>query len=416
MDRHIVCFAVPSLEISLARLTDPLLRQRPVGVAPLHHPRALLHEVSLEAQREGVRTGMAVHQAARLCPNLRILPSQPSRLLHAQQALFNVMERYAPVWEPVQAGSFLLDLTGTGRLFGPACETASRIQRDVFQEYRLDGVLGIGSNKLIAQTAAMLVQPAQLYEVRHGSERDFMASLSVETFPLLNRPQTKQVLERLKDLNLRTFGEVADIPMAALEAVLGKWAAPLLRWAQGIDSSPVMPPPTRPHVELSHVLEPNEIDEQAVMDILSTLLEQLCRMLRRRHRVCHGLSLTLRYSDHTDAVRHERIEPGSYWEHDLQPLLGRLLQRCFRRRIRIRTVTLAATRLLPPAEQCPLFEPSLESACRRRRQQLSLALDCLRDRYGEHIIRYGRRTTTIEQATTPTADTRRPIVDGSDRA
>ena len=390
MDRHIVCFAVPSLEISLARLTDPLLRQRPIGIAPLNQPRALLQEVSPEAHGEGVRAGMPVHHAIKLCPGLRILASYPSRLSRAQHALFDVMERYAPAWEPVHAGTFFLDLTGTTRLFGPACDTAARVQRDVFRQYHLNGVLGIGSNKLIAQTAATLIQPAELYEVRQGSERDFMASFALETFPLLNQPHTKQVLERLKDLNLRTFGDVADIPSPALEAVFGKWAVPLLRWAQGIDSSPVLPPPARPRVEVSHILEPHEIDEKSVRNVLAALIEQLCRMLRRRHRVCHDLALTLRYSDHTDILRHEQVDPGSYWEQDLMLPASRLLRRCFRRRIRVRSVTLSATRLLPPAEQCSLFESPLESAHRTRGQQLSLALDRLRERYGNHIIRYGR--------------------------
>ncbi len=392
MDRYIVCFAVPSLEISLARLTDPLLRQRPVGIASLNQPRALLHEVSPEARSEGVHEGMPIRHAMRLCPGLHILISHPSRLAQAQQALFDIMERYAPAWEPMRAGSFFLDLTGTTRLLGPPCDTASRIQRDVFRQHHLDGVLGIGSNKLIARTAATLVQPAELYQVRQGSEQDFMASFSLEAFPLLKQPRMEPVRERLRDLNLRTFGDVANVPAAALEAVFGKWTGPLLRWAQGIDSSPVLPPPARPRVELSHILEPNEIDEQAVKHILFTLLEQLCRILRRRQHACHELTLTLRYSDHTDVMRQERLEPGSYWEQDLAPAAGKLLKRCFTRRIRIEIMMLAATRLLPAAEQCSLFEPALESARRARGQRLSLALDRLRERYGNRIIRYGRTT------------------------
>jgi DNA polymerase-4 len=389
MDRHIVCFAVPSLEISLARLSDSLLRHKPIGIAPLNQPRSLC-EVSSEARSEGVQVGMSVHHAIKLCPDLQILPSCPSRLSQAQHALFEAMERYAPAWEPVRAGSFFLDLSGTTRLFGPACDTASRIQRDVFHRHHLDGVLGIGSNKLIAHTAATLLQPAELYEVRPGSERAFMASFPLKAFSALSRPHMKQVLERIKDLNLRTFGDVADMPAEALEAVFGHWAVPLLRWAQGIDSSPVLPPPARRRIELSQVLEPNELDENTVRNALWALVEQLCRLLRCRQRVCHGLTLTLRYSDQADIMRHEQVKPGSCWEHDLMPPASRLLQRCFKRRIGVRTVTLAATRLLPPFEQCSLFESSFESAHRIRRQRLSLALDHLRERYGERIIRYGR--------------------------
>jgi DNA polymerase-4 len=390
MDRQIVCFAVPSLEISLARLTDPLLRQRPIGTASLNQPRALLHEVSSEARLEGVVPGMSIYHALKLCPDLHILTSSSSRLFQAQHALTEVMERYAPAWEPMQAGSFFLDLTGTARLFGPACDTASHIQRDVFRQYRLGGVLGIGSNKLIAQTAATLIQPVDLCQVRHGSEQDFMAAFSLETFPLLNRPHMKQVRERLKDLNLCTFGDVANIPIPALEAAFGKWTAPLLEWAQGIDPSPVLPPSVKPCVELTHRFEPHEIDEISVKNALSALIEQLCRVLRRRHRICHSLALALHYSDQTNILRHEPVKPGSCWEQDLMPPASRLLRRCFKRRIRIRVMTLSAARLLPPTEQCSLFEPSPDSERRTRGQRLAVALDRLRARHGDRIIRYGR--------------------------
>ena len=42
MDRQIVCLAVPSFELALARVVEPRLRNRPVGIAPAALPRTLL--------------------------------------------------------------------------------------------------------------------------------------------------------------------------------------------------------------------------------------------------------------------------------------------------------------------------------------------------------------------------------------
>ena len=391
MDRQIVCFAVPSLEISLARLTDPVLRHRPIGIAALNQPRALLHAVSPEAHKEGIHVGMPIRQAIRLCPALRVFSSNPSRVHEAQQMLCGVVRRYTPIWEPVQAGSFFFDLTGTTRLFGLACDTASRIQRDVSRHHQLDGVVGIGSNKLVARSASTLVQPAQLYEVRPGSEQAFMASLSLGTCSLLDRPQMKPTRERLHDLNLHTFGDLADIPFPALEAAIGKWARPLLQCAQGVDSSPVLPPSIQPCLEISRVFKPDHIDDDLLLSALTDLTEQLCRLLRRQHRVCHGLALTIRLSDQTDTRQQQHIEPGSCWEHDLLPHVRTLLQRCLYRRIRVHTLILTAIRVVPATEQCVLFENPADTTHQVRRQRLSLALDSLRERYGDRVIRYGRR-------------------------
>lgn len=49
MDRQIVCVTIPSFEIAVARQHDPTLSNRPLAIAPLTTPRALLRDVSPEA-------------------------------------------------------------------------------------------------------------------------------------------------------------------------------------------------------------------------------------------------------------------------------------------------------------------------------------------------------------------------------
>jgi DNA polymerase IV len=175
MDRQIVCLAIPSFEVALACLNDPALRTRPLAIAPLNTSRALLREVSLEAMQDGLYVGMPIEHAKRLCPSLQVLSPNPDRIRSANRSLLSVVTRYAPVWEPFQPGSFVMDLTGTTKLFGSACDVAANAQHDIVTQYHLEGVAGVGSNKLVAQTASTLVEPSELYDVRHGSDRDHKA-------------------------------------------------------------------------------------------------------------------------------------------------------------------------------------------------------------------------------------------------
>src|SRR5262249_15131926 len=117
MDRQIVCFTIPSYEVALARLHDPTLRTRPIGIAPLNTARALLREVSVEAERDGLDVGMPVEYARRLCPALHLLSPNPNRIRISDQSLLGVVSHYAPVWELAYPGSFMMDVTGTARLF-----------------------------------------------------------------------------------------------------------------------------------------------------------------------------------------------------------------------------------------------------------------------------------------------------------
>ena len=392
MDRQIVCFAIPTFEIALARLHDPALRTQPVAIARLNSPRALMREVSREAEREGIRVGMPIEQARRWCPSLHVFSSNPHRISSATQSLLSVIAGYAPVWEPYQAGSTMMDVTGTTRLFGRACDVAAKVQREVLERFQLEGVAGVGSNKLLAQTAATLVDPSELYDVRQGSERVFMSPLSVRTLPGLHRPCMRKVLERLDALNLLTLGEVAESPLDALALAVGDAAGQLARWAQGVDHAPVLPPAIQPGIEDTVTLEPDDVDDRALWGRLQDILQRLSRTLRSQRRVCSSLSLTIRYSDQIEVTKRQRVTPETCWEIDLSPLLSSLFHRCFRRRVRLRLMTLNLSGLTAFAKQGSLFDeiPPDDQRQRERAQSLALALDKLHARFGDKAIRYGR--------------------------
>jgi DNA polymerase-4 len=392
MERQIVCLAIPSFEVALARLNDPALRTRPLAIAPLSTSRALLREVSLEAQQEGLYAGMPFEQAKRLCPSLHVLSPNSHRVHTANLSLLSVIARYAPVWEPFHIGSFVMDLTGTTRLFGSACDVAAKAQQEILERFHLDGVAGVGSNKLVAQTAATLVEPSELYDVRHGSEGVFMSPLSVRTLPGLHRACMRKVLERLDDLNLLTLGGVAESPLDALELAIGDYAGQLSRWAQGIDHAPVLHPAIQPSLEETVTLEPDEVDDSVLWGKLLDGLQRLCRTLRSQRRVCKSLSLTIRYSDQVEVTNREWVMQETCWEVDLSSQLYVLFQRCFRRRVRLRQMTVSMTGLTAYAEQIALFdERPLDSQRKQERaKNLAVALDTLHAKFGEEVIRYGR--------------------------
>jgi DNA polymerase IV len=393
MDRQIVCLAIPSFEVALARLHDPALRTRPLAIAPLNTSRARLREVSLEAMQDGLYVGMPVEHAKRLCHSLHVLSPNPHRSHTANQSLLSVVTRYAPVWEPFQLGSFVMDLTGTTKLLGPACDVAAKVQQDILKDYHFDGVAGVGSNKLVAQTAATLVEPSELYDVRHGSEQVFMSPLPVSTLPGLHRPCMRKVLARLDDLNLLTLGDVAESPLDALELAIGDYAGQLSRWAHGIDHAPVLHPATQSSLEETITLDPDEVDDPVLWGKLLDALRRLCRMLRSQRCACRSFSLTIRYSDQVEMTKQERLTQETCWEIDFSSPLYALFQRCVRRRVRLRQMTVSMTGLTAFAEQGSLFDERASGLQRiqERAKSLAVALDTLHTRFGDQAIRYGRR-------------------------
>ena len=108
--------------------------------------------------------------------------------------------------------------------------------------------------------------------------------------------------------------------------------------------------------------------------------------------MCSSVSLTIRYSDRTEVAKNQRITPATCWEIDLSPLLSVLFHKCFRRRVRLRRMTVTLAGLIPFAEQGTLFDerPPDELKRQARAKSLAVALDRLHTRFGEGAIRYGR--------------------------
>ncbi|MBS0170778.1 MAG: hypothetical protein JSR62_10535 [Nitrospira sp.] len=390
MDRHILCLHIPSFEITLARTREASLRRRPVVLAPTHTSRALVREVSFEAAQEGIHSGMAVELARRLCPAIRVVPPDASLAKMAHRDLQQTVQSFAPTWESIRPGSLFLDLSGTQRLFGAPVDTAARLERELTNQWGWHGLIGLATNKLVSQLAATrLEQPPQLLSIDPGAEPQFLAPLPVTLLPGLNRAQAAYLLYRLDDLNLTTFGSIANVSLAQLESVFGTTAALLHNWALGIDPSPVRQPLEQPVIEHALILDPDDIDDLLILGRLYGLLERICTTLRQQRRMCRRLSLAIRHSDQAEQAVQQTIPHGTCWEGELQPVLAQLFTRCFRRRVRLQKLILRAERLEPSAEQLLLFDESAALAPSAP-QRLSLALDAIRAKFGEHALSWGR--------------------------
>jgi DNA polymerase-4 len=389
MERQIACLYIPSFEIVLARAQNAALRNRPVAVAPVHTPRALIREVSPEAFAEGLQPGMSVELGRTMCPALHIVPPDTSRVQAAHRELEQRVFSCAPAWESIRPGSLFLDFTGTTRLFGPPIDTAARLGRELTRQQGWNSVIGLAGSKLVSQLAAVtLKRPPQVLWIHPGSEPPFLAPLPTLLLPGLSRTSTSLVMQRLEDLNLRTLGTIASISLAHLEAVFGASATLLHNWALGIDPSPVHPPAAQPIIERTISLDPDEVDDPLLLGRLYGLLEVLCATLRQQQRVCRRVRLSIRHSDHVERAAQERLSHGTCWEADLQPVLNRLFYRCLRRRVRLTRLTLQVDKLESPLEQLSLFdEPTQVPPAPHR---LSTALDVIRAKFGEHSLRWGK--------------------------
>ena len=74
---------------------------------------------SYEARRFGVHSAQPTGLARRLCPDGVFLPGDMAKYTRESSRIFEIFERFTPLVEGLSLDEAFLDITGTGRLFGP---------------------------------------------------------------------------------------------------------------------------------------------------------------------------------------------------------------------------------------------------------------------------------------------------------
>jgi DNA polymerase IV len=384
MNRHILHLSIPDFPVAIARVNQSELRERPVAVAPAHTPRATIQATSPEAREEGISPGMPTHVALRLCPSLRIVPPDPALTQRAMSSLATLTSHYTPLWEPERPGRLYLDLSGTGRLLGPPLDIAARLNKEISGQLRLQASTGLATNKLISHIASDYLEASGICNILPGSEKTFIAPLPVSSLPGIGAVRTRLLLD---DLNLRHVEELAALSLARLRLVFGE-AAPLLqRHANGLDSAPVFPPERPLQVMEEAFLAQEENDDAVLSTAIWRLVEKCSFRLRHMRRGTRHLSLRLHYSDGVTATRSVQLAAPENHEAVLGGFAADLFRKACRRRIRVKSLRLVCSRVLPEKQQLSLFaaeEPD------DRKIRLEKSLDLIRNRYGMDKISWGR--------------------------
>ena len=378
MEREIIHVDVAAFAVAVEQVVHPELRHRPVVVAPVGPARAFVMALSREAWQSGVRKGMVLGKAIRYCRGVTVLPPNEPLYERASSAISRVLQRFSPTLEPAGYGHTFLDLTGTGRLFGPPRDVAWRARNDIRRELRLETSVGLASNKMVSRIASVVMKPTGFHEVLPGDEPSFLAPLPVDLLPGVG-PKTHQQLE---ELNIRIIRDIVAVEAVHLALAFGRLGFLLRQRALGIDDTPVHPALRTPAVELERSLPEDSNDFAVLRDSVLLMCESAGERLRSEKQRAGSLELRIRYSDYREGSGRMALVPPSQSTAVLAESARKLLEKCLTRRTRVRSLRLRLGDLSRGAVQLELFAKQAD----QRQARLDSAIDALRTRFGPAVL------------------------------
>jgi len=212
---------------AVARLVDP----DGAGKSPLlvvggrRGGRGVVCSASYEARAFGVRSGMPIARAERLCPDAMFVPVPRGMCGEKSREVQAVLEEWAPVVEPASIDEFYLAMTGTEAVYRnePLAAIAGRIRADVLSRTGLTVSIGGGTNRLVAKLAVERAKPNAggptpgVHIVPPGQEGAFLRTLDLAAIPGVG----PRMVERLARFGLSRVDDALRVELPTLQSWFG---------------------------------------------------------------------------------------------------------------------------------------------------------------------------------------------------
>jgi DNA polymerase IV len=278
---------------SVEQRDDLRLRGKPVIVGG-----GVVLAASYEAKAYGIRTAMGGRLARRLCPRAVVVAPRMSAYSDASRAVFEVFEDTTPLVEGISIDEAFLDVRGLERIAGSPTEIAVRLRRRVLDQVGLPITVGVARTKFLAKVASGVAKPDGLLVVPTEAELAFLHPLPVERLWGVGAVTA----EKLRSRGITTVGEVAQVPQAALIAMLGRASGRHLHaLAHNLDPRPVLVGRRRGSIGSQRAR--SYLSFEDVDTSLIGIVDRVTRRMRTAGRAGRTVVLRLRFDDFTRATR-----------------------------------------------------------------------------------------------------------------
>ncbi len=372
-NRAIVHMDLDTFFVSCERLLDSRLIGKPVLIGGTSD-RGVVASCSYEARTFGVHSAMPMRMAKQLCPEAIILRGNSGIYSNFSKNVTDVIKESVPLYEKSSIDEFYIDLTGMDKFFG-CHKLASELRHRIIKETGLPISFGMSINKTVSKVATGEAKPNNEIRILKGTEKLFLAPLSVRKIPMVGEVTYKS----LCDLGVKRIKTVQEMPMQLMHRVLGKNGLSIWKKANGIDNSPVVQYHERKSISTERTFDKDTTDITKLKSIIMAMTENLAYQLRRGHKLTACVTFKIRYADFQTYTQQQRI-PYSAMDHNIIPVVLDLFRKLYNRRLLVRLIGVRFSHLVEGGHQINLFEDN------EKYLNLSQAIDKMRERYGDRVV------------------------------
>jgi len=380
MARIIVCVDMDAFFASVEQRDSPALRGKPIAVTG-RGERTVVTTSSYEARAFGVKTGMTVYEAKRLCPEIILVTGNNEKYAAICTRLEEICLRFTPDIEIYSIDEVFLDITGSHHLFGGPEQLARAVKTTVKGELGITCTVGMGPNVLIAKLASDLAKPDGLRWIDETEVPMVLEALPVKKLWGVG----SHTEEKLAHLGISTCGQLGRAALPVLTKRFGINGERLKAMGCGTLERPLEITALEPKSIGHSITLPKDIwKREELTSCLLRLSERVGRRARRYGHKGRRITLTVRYADFKTFTKQATLpvftnDTGEIYRCAVSILDG------IRLRNSVRLLGVSLSSLGKEGEQMSLFG----EADREKKAAAMKAVDTVNDKFGEDTVTFG---------------------------
>jgi nucleotidyltransferase/DNA polymerase involved in DNA repair len=348
--------------------------------------RGIVACASYAAKKIGVKRGVPLHEARKICPGLIILPSDYETYSLFSRRMFAIMRRFTPDVEEYSIDEAFADITGMRRALRSSYEEiALRIKSEIERELGITVSVGLSITKVLAKAASKHRKPAGMTVIKGRDIGQFLSDLPVEKVWGIGHATTNY----LAKMNISCALDFAWLPE---KTVLEKFTKPGVEIWQELRGESVYPVTAEDKssyasISKTKTFAPPTADAEYLFAHLMRNMESACIKARRYQLAPQKIAVFLKKNNFETRGSEARLTRPCACPLEFSGVIRDLFAACFRPEEIYRATGVVLLDLQPDTgTQYSLFDDPPQA---EKIKELYNVADELGKKFGKHTLYLG---------------------------
>ena len=298
LEARVLFIDMNSFFASCEQQTNFWFRGRPIAVCVYTGKYGCVIAPSVEAKKKGIRLGMRLNEAMKICPELVPLETNPEKYRTFHARIMTILKRYSEDVLPKSIDEAVVDLSSYKNIYPDVVKIAKEIKKNITEEVGdyLKCSIGIAPNAFLAKLASDIDKPDGLTVIDPENIDEVLSKMELTDFPGIS----KGIKNRLGKAGIYTPLELRHSTPAKLKAACKSIVG--LQWYHRLHFQEVDLHANDEYKNMSAmrmISIDQRKDTQNIRDILLMLCLTLEKRMMKKQLFCKHVSFYIRYENKT---------------------------------------------------------------------------------------------------------------------